>query len=292
MRVSGGDGRLRWLRRLGGRNNDISRAIAVDRFGDVIVGGNFSGDGPPADGAVDFGAGVLHSAGDFDAFLLKLTASGEPVWVRGFGDVGFDLIKSLAPDHDGNVYAAGAWMRPQDFRGEIPILAGVMDGFVARYTRTGDLAWRHLFTGGAGSQAHHLALDGQGRPWIVGHFAGSVDLGGRALVAPPDHATYSAYVAGLTAAGEVTLAELLGAPAAEFAYRLAVTPGGALVVGGHGNGPGTFCGQVREGSPDGDDYIQRFVPSRPSAARGQGRTPAAIGPEYLKEDPQGTILNR
>ncbi len=261
MRLAGGDGAVRWIRRFGGRNNDIARAIAIDPAGHVIVGGQFSGEGPPADGEVAFGRAVLHAVGDFDAVLLELTADGEPIWARTFGDSGFDLVKSIAPDKGGNLYISGAVMRPQVFRaGEIPFFAGVMDGFVAKYGPTGELAWRHVFTRGAGSQAHHIALDARGRPWIVGHFQDEVDLGGHVLVAPPGHAQYTAYAAGLTPAGDVAWAELFGAPAAQLAYRIAVAPSGALVVGGHAKGPGMFCGKLHDGAPNGDDFIVRFTP--------------------------------
>ena len=266
MRLAAADGAVRWVRTFGGANNDISRAIAVDRAGRVIVGGQFSGDGRPETGEVDFGVARLHAAGDFDAFLLALTPRGEPIWVRGFGDVGFDIVKSVAPDRDGNLYISGAWMRPADYHGQPPILTGIMDGFVARYGADGALAWRHVFTGGDGSQAHHVALDAVGRPWIVGHLKGTVDLGGRALAGTPGRS--AAYAAGFTPTGEPTWAALVGAPGAEYAYRLAVAPDGALVVGGRGNGPALLCGALRDGAADGDDYIERFAPQlRRSALR-------------------------
>src|SRR5262249_5495652 len=38
---SGSDGALRWVRQIGGKGNEIVRTLAVDRAGDVLLGGQF-----------------------------------------------------------------------------------------------------------------------------------------------------------------------------------------------------------------------------------------------------------
>jgi hypothetical protein len=261
MRLAGGDGTPRWIRRLGGGNNDLARAIAVDRAGDVIVGGQFAGDGPVEAGSVDFGTGALGSAGDFDGFVVKLSPAGTARWARGFGDVGFDVVKSVAVDRDGELFVSGAWMRPQDFHAAVPLLTGVMDGLVARYSPRGELVWRRLLTGGGGSQVHRIVVDHLGQPWIVGHFKGAIQLGGRALAAPPGSQRSTAYAARLTRDGAAAWAELIGAPSAGYAYQLDVVAGGAIVVGGDARGPARLCGQLREAADDDDHYLVRFAPA-------------------------------
>ena len=233
------DGTLHWTHQIGGAGNDIVRALAVDAHGDVFLGGQFSGEVPPADGAIDLGAGPLHAAGYFDGLIAKLTASGTVVWARGFGDVGFDIVKSIAVDHDGSAVVSGAWMRPQDFRGAIPILTGVMDGLLARYNADGTLAWRRVFPGG-GSQAHHVALGDDGRIWVSGHFNSRVDLGGRALSSTEKSA---AYIAAFSPDGAPVLAQLIGAPTAQFGYTIASGPDGAVAVAFGFAGTTQFCGR-------------------------------------------------
>jgi hypothetical protein len=235
------DGARRWVRQIGGGGNEIVRTLAVDTGHDVLLGGQFGGEVPPADGVIDLGTGPLRSAGDFDGLLAKFTAAaGTPIWARGFGDVGFDLVKSIAVDRHGDVFISGAWMRPQSFHDEIPILAGVMDGTIARYARDGTLRWRYVFTGG-GSQAHHVSLDASGRIWIAGHFNGTVDLGGGRVLHSAEES--AAYAAAFSPAGVPLYAALIGSPAAHYAHAIAAGPDGAIAVGVTFSGSGRFCGK-------------------------------------------------
>jgi outer membrane protein assembly factor BamB len=212
------DGTRKWVTQLGGAGNEISRALAIDAHGDIILGGQYSGEVPPAEGEM-LG---LRAAGDFDGLVAKLSPAGEVRWARGFGDLGFDIVKSVAVAPDGDIVASGAWMRPEDFTGKIPILVGVMDGVIARYAPDGTPRWRHVFTGG-GSQAHHLALDAD-RIWLSGHFNGRVDLGGRVLESTEKS---TAYMAAFASDGKPTFAERLPA---SYGYEIASDGAGRIAV--------------------------------------------------------------
>lgn len=59
------DGVHQWSRRFGGNSNSDPSSATLDSSGALYVSGGFGG-------TVDFGAGPYQSAGDFDAFLLKL----------------------------------------------------------------------------------------------------------------------------------------------------------------------------------------------------------------------------
>ncbi len=233
------DGAARWTRQIGGVGNEIVRALAVDPHGDVVLGGQFSGEVAPVDGVIDLGTGPLSSAGDFDGLVAKYSMRGDPLWAHGFGDVGFDVVKSVVLDRDGSVVLSGAWMRPQDFTGKIPILTGVMDGLLARYDRNGALLWQHVFTGG-GSQAHDVAIDDRSRIWVSGHFKGRVEVGGRTLESPEKSA---AYVAAFAPQGATVLAHLSGAPHGRYGYAIASGADGAIAVAVNFSGATEFCGR-------------------------------------------------
>jgi hypothetical protein len=69
-----------WSNRYGGESHQLSEAVAVTTTGDIVVTGRFVND-------IDFGGGLLTSAGGKDIFLAKLgdVASGtEPVASPGF----------------------------------------------------------------------------------------------------------------------------------------------------------------------------------------------------------------
>jgi hypothetical protein len=254
--LAGSDGAPRWVRQIGGAGNEIVRTLAVDPSRDIVLGGQFGGEVPPDEGVIDLGTGPLRSAGDFDGLVARFSATGAPLWSRGFGDAGFDLVKSAAVDRNGDVLVSGAWMRPQDFHGEPPIVAGIMDGMIARYAKDGTLAWRRVFTGG-GSQAHHLSLDVHGWLWIAGHFSSTLDLGGQTLQSAEK---WAAYAAAFSPDGAPRYSALIGNPAARYAHTIASAPNGAVAVGVVFAGSGRFCDQDVASGPGDAMLIMVMTP--------------------------------
>lgn len=109
------DGQHVWSKRFGDSNVQGAGSVVVDAAGSVFVGGNF-------DGSVDFGGGVLTSAG-LDVFVAKFDTNGNHLWSKRFGDaqgqdlaggmtlVGSDVI--LTGTNSGSVdFGGGALTRP------------------------------------------------------------------------------------------------------------------------------------------------------------------------------------
>lgn len=79
-----------------------SRRITADAAGNIVATGLFRD-------TVDFGGGPLTSAGDADAFVIKLAPGGEVLWSARHGDARFELGVG-AVDGDAHVLVAGnAW---------------------------------------------------------------------------------------------------------------------------------------------------------------------------------------
>ena len=89
-----------WAKRFGSTSADISQSIAVDGSGNVHTTGYFNG-------SVDFdpgaGTSLLTSAGSDDAFVSKLTSSGDLVWAIRLGGTDSDGGQSIEVDSSGNV---------------------------------------------------------------------------------------------------------------------------------------------------------------------------------------------
>lgn len=75
-------------------------AVATNAAGEVVVVGAI-------EGAADVGGTPLASAGKTDAFVLKLSATGTPQWVRRFGDTETQTMTSVALGSDGSPVVAG-----------------------------------------------------------------------------------------------------------------------------------------------------------------------------------------
>ena len=93
-------GGYEWGQRFGGTDSDYGYSVAVDAIGNVLLTGGFTG-------GVDFGGGVLNSAGYYDIFVAKYDADGSHLWSKRFGGPSLDDGYALAVDATGNVLLTG-----------------------------------------------------------------------------------------------------------------------------------------------------------------------------------------
>ncbi len=89
-----------WVMDIGGATADMGQGVARDAGGNILVVGYFTGN-------VDFGGGVLSSAGGQDIFVAKYSPSGAHLWSKRFGGSGDDAAQSVAVDLNGDVVVAG-----------------------------------------------------------------------------------------------------------------------------------------------------------------------------------------
>ncbi|MFS8065532.1 MAG: hypothetical protein ACMG6S_04085, partial [Byssovorax sp.] len=113
-----------WSKRYGAAGNQDARAIAVDPSGAVLVAGDFTT-------SVDFGGGVLTSAGVTDGFVAKLDSFGVHVWSKKQGDIAAQSVTGVAADGSG-VFATGTFAGVVNFGGAALTSAGATDVMVAK----------------------------------------------------------------------------------------------------------------------------------------------------------------
>jgi hypothetical protein len=108
----------------------------VDNIGNIFITGEFWG-------TVDFGGGLLTSAGGDDIFLAKFDPSGNHVWSQGFpGAAGnWQQGRGVATDESGNAYLTGWLVGVADFGGGVLPSGGGGDVFLAKFDAlTGSVA--------------------------------------------------------------------------------------------------------------------------------------------------------
>ncbi len=95
-----GDGVFEWAKVFGGERPDIGYAIAGDATGNTVTTGWF-------DGLAQFGKGAIRTAGSKDAFVMKLSVTGDVLWSTTFGDHDHDEGRVVAMDGAGHATVAG-----------------------------------------------------------------------------------------------------------------------------------------------------------------------------------------
>lgn len=89
-------GNTQWIRQFGSTLDEYPNGLAVDRNGNIWVTGQTFGAMPGNS-----------SVGKEDAFVTKLDAAGNTLWLRQFGSGASENVGGIAIDSDGNAFIAG-----------------------------------------------------------------------------------------------------------------------------------------------------------------------------------------
>ena len=173
------NGKLIWAKQSEGPGSCSGNSIATDIAGNVYTTGNFWG-------TVDFDPGPetanLTSAGRFDAFVQKLDANGNLIWVKQLGGAKDDEVgKSITTDAAGNVYTIGNFVGVVDFdpgagTNNLTAKGYFTDIFIQKLDTDGNFIWVTQ-TGGAGiDNGQSITIDVQGNVIATGDFRETVDF--------------------------------------------------------------------------------------------------------------------
>jgi len=220
---------LDWASFLGGANNDYGRAVAVDDAGNALITGYTYSPDFPTRGGFD----TDYNGGEYDAFVAKVTASGELAWASFLGGSDKDYGYAIATDDDGSALITG-WTFSADFPtpGGFDTESSGCDVFVAKVTSDGDLAWASFLGGTKEDWGSGIAVDPHGNALITGgtYSADFPTPGGFETSAGGNS---DAFVAKLTSDGQLDWASYLGGSDYDHGHGIAADhAGSALITGG------------------------------------------------------------
>jgi hypothetical protein len=239
------DGRIVWSTQLGGVDMDMANAVTVDRDGNVyVVGRTGSPDFPTARGLQNRLRGRACTGEPcHDAFVVKLSRTGQIRWSTLFGGTLNEEAVSVAVDRDSAVYVAGLTDSPdlptrRPFQakfqsacpGDVPC---PYDAFVTKLARTGDRILYSTYLGGnAADLARGIDVDSDGNAYVAGS-TGSPDfpkvrafqntMRGEACGPPPGEPCRQAFLTKLTPDGATAAySTYLGGKEHDDGYGVAV----------------------------------------------------------------------
>jgi hypothetical protein len=228
-----------WSTRLGGTEPtgspqpvEVAGSAKVYPNGDVSVIGVSQSTNFPTTG----GAAQTASTGPYDAFAVRLSASGSSIvystLLGGSGDDGASHPHVLLPDGS-IVFASTTWSADLPFASGAR--RGTNDGYVAKLNSAGTAFLFVRYFGGSGTE-HVLgpAVDAQGRVYVVGGTT-SQDFPVTADAIQPSYGggTSDGFLVVLEADGSVRYATYLGGSGTDLIRGAAVGPGGEVyLIGG------------------------------------------------------------
>ena len=176
------------------------------------------------------GVAGLALRGEPGAAVVALdAATGAPAWKLAVDSTEWSVIAALAAAGDG-VVIGGAFSGTLRIGDRVVSSAGEADGFAARLTATGGVAWL-VRVGGPGSDAVHGVAASGDRIAIAGTFAPGADLLGEPLVSLDERSPRAdGFVAELDPAGARRWVQSFGGKADDAVAGVAIDAAGRIAI--------------------------------------------------------------
>lgn len=282
-----------WIAFATGSGTPWSRSVATDAWGGIAVAGSFYGE-------MNLSGEPLVAHGDSDAFLGKLTSSGEAAWQLALGGTGHDSGDAVDFAPDGSVLFAGSFSSsdvglqglPRDFAG---------GGVVVKFDACGHVLWSRSFFGVEVGHPLRLAVDATGVVYVAGTFQDRLRVDGDANDERAAGAS-DGFVAKLGADGKLGWTRVVGGPDEDVLDDVSVDPRADLVyVSSTVRGPFEVGATRVSGisvlieylTPDGEVASARTIgpakPGEPGAAS-LSRVAACPNGVVVSADIEGSVL--
>jgi hypothetical protein len=229
-------------------------AVTVDANKNVYIGGIISS------GSLTLGNTTITNVNLFtNLFFAKFDSSGQPLWVRSFGQNGVDdAVQSITTDPAGNVYIGGYFTGTSDFDTGpgVQTLTGsgtLTTAFYAKYDANGNWIWSKAITGGGVSSSTQAMVTDGVSLYIIGQFTGTATFNPASLTAFGSADIFVCrYQCSDGVAGATGWAKRIGSPSTETAGDIKLYLGN-LLIGGSFSGNCNFGGisKVSAGGFDG-----------------------------------------
>lgn len=135
-------------------------AMSIDSEGGIYIVGNGLG------GSLDFGNGVIHTAGS-TIVLVKYDTDGNAKWTTNF-DAGSVEANDIVIDTFNDVYVCGSFRSVISFPDTTLASVGFDDLFFAKYDSSGGFLWAMKGGGSSGDYGRAIATDRKGNIYMAG----------------------------------------------------------------------------------------------------------------------------
>jgi len=189
------DGNLQWQKTYGGKKDETAYSIQQTKDGGYIVAGETES----------------FSAGENDAYVLKIDKNGNLQWQKNFGKSSYDAAHSIQQVADGGYIVAAD---------TFPLRAGGYDVYVIKLDENGNLQWQTTYGGSKGEIAYSIQQTKDGGYIVAG---GTYSFG---------TGNEDVYVLKLDENGNLQWQKTYGGEDRDFAYSIQQTKDGGYIVAG------------------------------------------------------------
>lgn len=195
VKLAGANGTHVWSQQSTSGAGFVPKALTVDSTGNIVGAGQLGS-------TLDWGGGVLTTAGGDDVLVIRFDATGNTLWSKRFGDDQFQDARAVVTSATGDIFLTGRLSGTLDFGiGAMTFPTGGT-AYVAKLDKTGAALWSKSYPVTAGGLASStlLAIDVFGNIAVSGNTHDAIDFGGGPL--PCNTSTTNLFVAKLDTTGK------------------------------------------------------------------------------------------
>lgn len=273
-----------------GNSTEYVEALDFDASGNAYIAGTTSSSD------AQFGSTTVVTQGSRDAYLLKLTPSGNVDWVRTWGSNESDSVSDLKIAPSGNLMASGMFRGSVDFdpgAGTTALTSGgIEDAYVAEYTTDGNFVSVESFTGSNYVKVVEIGFDDSGNMYVAGRFRDTAQFqyGGLAVTSLTSAGQYDTFLLKVNSSGDLEwIRQLSGADHVTFP-AMAVSASGKVTLGGRFRQSMQLDTTTLTSVDSYDGYVSQWDSAGNLISAG---TLGGLGNEYIREidiDASGDIL--
>ena len=289
-------GNLVWAKSVGGEATDVGLGIDLDANNSVYVTGYFN-ETAYFDTDTTAPGEPLITAGQSDAFVLKLNSSGSDIYNVQFGGTGQDWGYSIAIDDNNNAYTTGYFEGTADFDPDTASAAtfnltstGGKDSYVCKILANSTLDWAVQFGSTGDERGISIDLDGDNNVYTAGFFSSTADFDPSGSTANiTSNGNFDMYISKLSSTGTYLWAHGFGSTEADIAMSMDIDVTGYLYFTGYYRGTVDFdpsAGTTELTSAgDQDVFISKYSPDGNfEFARGMGGAGRDIARDITVDD--------
>jgi Secretion system C-terminal sorting domain len=206
-------GAVQWKKAFGGESNDAPHSILQTNDGGYIVAGTTQSEQGQVTG----------NHGWNDAWVIKLSSTGDLEWQRAYGGSGWEEAHSIQQTTDGGYIFAGI---AELNNGEVTGAHGGLDYWVVKISDVGEIEWQKTFGGSSEDIANSIKQTTDGG-FVI---AGSTQSSDGDVIG--NHGNEDFWVIKLSNTGELQWQKPFGGNSLDFAREIHQTEDGGYVVAG------------------------------------------------------------
>jgi hypothetical protein len=215
-----------WAARIAGTAADQGFATTTDTAGNVLVTGYYSAALTLYNTTTAGGSTSLSFTGGTDCFIAKYSSAGSVVWAAQISgaSTNSEYGNGVVADTAGNVYVGGTYTGGTVLLYNTPgvggstslTLTGTQNGFIAKYSSTGSVAWAAQIACSGTASVKALSIDSAGNVYAVGTYNAALTLYNTSGVGGSTSVAYSSgnnfFLAKYSSSGSVSWAAQITGP--------------------------------------------------------------------------------